>query len=226
VPKSLAEAGGFDQPDHTLRNRSTAGVSMGGMAGVQFGTSSAHEVKAIYLHEFFKAVDRGIQSKLSEDPQPLILAGVTREVSIYRRLSSYAPILSDAVHGGPDVLGTSLLFTKATQLMSDYSAATASETLAEMEEAAGRGLLITDPAAIIEASRIGQVSRLIVSTAGGCHEETFNWAALATIRGAGNLSVLQPSHLETGAAAILRFRQAAPAGMDMLRLAMPAVVTH
>jgi hypothetical protein len=95
-----------------------------------------------------------------------------------------------------------------------------------MEEAAGRGLLITDPAAIIEASRIGQVSRLIVSTAGGCHEETFNWAALATIRGAGNLSVLQPSHLETGAAAILRFRQAAPAGMDMLRLAMPAVVTH
>jgi len=226
VPRSLAEAGGFDQPDHTLRNRSTAGPSLGNMAGVPFGTSSAHEVQADYLHDFFKAIDRGIHTRLSEDPRPLILAGVTREVSIYRRINTYAPVLEGTIHGSPDVLGMPLLYAKARELMSAYSAKAMIETLREMDDAAGRGLLINDPAAVIEAARAGQVGRLVVSAAAGPHEETANWAALATIRGAGSIAILNTSQLATGMAAILRYRQAEQTEDETLQNTVPAAAVR
>jgi hypothetical protein len=205
VPKNLKEAGQFDQPDHSLRGRSSAGRSVGSMKGVQFGTSN--EVKADRLHDFFKAIDRGVHPVMAQDPQPLILAAVTRELAIYRKLNTYSPVLSGAVHGSPDSLGVDVLFKKASELMSAYSGMAVDATLREMEEAASHGLLITDPAAVIEAARNGQVEELIVSPAApgfDQHEETVNWASLATIRGSGKISIVNSPQV-AGVAAILRF---------------------
>jgi Bacterial archaeo-eukaryotic release factor family 3 len=211
VPKSLSEAGEFDQPDHSLRGRSSAGPSVGRMKGVQFGTSSAHELEADYLHDFFKAIDRGIHAALAEDRQPLILAGVARELAIYRKVNTYSPVLAGSVHGSPDAIGADVLHAKASELMSAYSARATDATLRKMEEAGSRGLLVTDPAAVIEAARLGRVEELIVSpTAPGFdqHQEAINWAALATIRNSGRVGVLKASQPAAGVAAILRFRQA------------------
>jgi hypothetical protein len=209
VPKSLSQAGEFDQPDHSLRSRSSAGRSVGGMKGVQFGTSSTKEHETDYLHDFFKAIDRGIHATLAEDRQTLILAGVPRELAIYRRVNTYSTVLAGAVHGSPDALGPDALYAKASALMSAYSAEATNSTLREMEEAASCGTLLTDPAAVIEAARDGQVQELILSPAApgfDRHEETANWAALATIRKSGKINILNASQLANGLAAILRFR--------------------
>ncbi len=213
VPKSLAEAGGFDQPDHSLRGRSSAGSSVGSMKGVQFETTSAHEVKADHLHDFFKAIDRGVHAILAADPQPLILAGVTRELAIYRKINTWSPALAGGVHGSPEVFGADDLYAKASVLMSAYSARAADAALSGMEEAAGRGLLATDPAEAIEAAREGQVEELIVAPGApgfDRREAAVNWTALATIRGAGKVSVVNALQPAAGMAAILRFRTAAP----------------
>jgi len=215
VPKSLSEDGEFDQPDHSLRGRSGAGRSVGRMSAVQFETSSAHEVKVDYLHDFFKAIDRGIHAILAADRQPLILAAVTRESAIYRKVNTYSPMLTGAIHGSPNALGADVLYAKATELMSAYSARVTDTTLREMEEASGRGLLVKDPAAVIEAARIGQVDELILSPGApgfDRHEETINWAALATIRNSGRVGVINGSQPEAGVAAILRFRGTEPQG--------------
>lgn len=195
VPRSLTQNEQFDQPGH----------SVGKMPGVQTN----------YLHDFFKAIEHGIHPILAEDRQPLILAAVTRELAIYRRMNTYSPVLSGAIHGSPDALGMDLLYTKAAELMSAYSALATDGTLREMDEAASHSLLVTDPAEIIEDARIGQVDELIVSpAASGCaqREDSVNWAALATIRNSGRISVLSASQLESGVAAILRFRQAESIG--------------
>jgi len=213
VPKSLAQDEEFDQPDHSLRGRSSAGRSVGAMKGVQFGTTLSHELQTNYLHDFFKAIDHGIHPILAEDRRPLILAAVTRELAIYRRVNTYSPVLSGAIHGSPDALGMDILHTKAAELMSAYSAMATDGTLREIEEAANHGLLVTDTAEIIEDARIGQIDELIVSpTASGSaeREDSVNWAALATIRNSGKISVLSASQLENGAAAILRFRSTEP----------------
>lgn len=67
-----------------------------------------------------------------------------------------------------------------------------------------------DPAAVIEAARIGRVREPIVSPGSPCfaqREETINWAALATIRNSGFISGSAPTG-GNGDGAILRFRPA------------------
>jgi hypothetical protein len=211
VPRSLSQNEQFDRPDHSMRDRAGAGPSVGNMKGVQFGTSSAHELQPNYLHDFFKAIEHGIHPVLMADRQPLILAGVTRELAIYRRVNAYSPVLTGAIHGSPEALGMEALQTQAMELIAAYSAMATDGTLREMDEAASHSLLVTDPAEIIEDARIGQVDELIVSAAAAGleqREDSVNWAALATIRNSGRISVLSATQLESGVAAILRFRSA------------------
>jgi len=209
IPRSLLQDEAFDQPDHTLRGRSTAGPSMGRMKGVQFGMTSSHELQADYLHDFFKAIDRGIHPILAEDRQPLILAGVTRELAIYRRVNTYPDVLAGAVHGSPEALGADALYARATELMAAYSARATATTLREMDDAACRGLLVSDPVAVIDAANAGQIEELVVSPeASGfdLREEVINFAALATIRHSGRISVMNGQHPPAGLAAIVRYR--------------------
>jgi len=212
VATSLSGDEEFDQPDHSLRGRSTAGPSVGGMKGVQFGTSSAHELQADYLHDFFKAIDRGIRPLLAADPQPLVLAGVARELAIYRNVNTYSPLLTGAVHGSTEKIAADVLFAKAAELMSAYTERAMDATLREMEEAANRGLLASDPVAVIEAAGNAQIADLIVAPAApgfALREEVINWAALATIRNSGKIGFVTGSQPAEGVAAILRYRQAA-----------------
>ena len=53
VARSLSEDEEFDQPT-TVSEAVEPGPSVGGMKGVQFGTSSANELQADYLHDYFK----------------------------------------------------------------------------------------------------------------------------------------------------------------------------
>ncbi len=211
VESSLSRDEGFDQPDHSLRGRSSAGPSVGTMKGVQFGTSSAHELQKDYLHDFFKSIDRGIHGILAKDPQPLILAGVTRELAIYRSVNTYSPVLTGSVHGSVEKFATGDVHSKAVELMSAYSARAMDATLVEMEEAGNRGLLASDPAEVIEAANNGQIADLIVSPAASGfvqREGLINCAALATIRSGGKISVLTAPRPGDGVAAVLRYRQA------------------
>ncbi|HWE52019.1 MAG TPA: hypothetical protein VG273_19660 [Bryobacteraceae bacterium] len=214
VPASLMQDEAFDIPDHSLRGRSSAGPSVGNMKGVQFGTGSAKELQGDYLHDFFKAVDRGIHPILTRNRNPLILAGVTRELALYRKVNTYPSVLAGGIFGNPDSLGEETLFSKAVDLMAAFSKRAANATLQELESAAGRSVLIHDPAAVAEAAGKGQVEELIVSQdvpGFEQREDLINWAALATIRNSGKISMLGDPRMQSGVAAVLRFRDAAEA---------------
>jgi hypothetical protein len=168
-------------------------------------------MQADYLHDFFKTVDRGIHGILAHDPHPLILAGVTRELAIYRSVNTYLPLLTGAVYGNTETLAAGVLYAKAAELMSAHSATVTDTTQVEMEEAGNRGLLVTDPAVVIEAADRGEVADLIVSPAApgfGQREDVINLAALATIRTSGKISFPGETRPAAGVAAILRYRPA------------------
>jgi hypothetical protein len=208
VPRNVAEAEGFDQPDHSLRGRSTAGPSVGNMKGVQFGTSNEKESKSDHLYDFFKAIDRGIRPLLEAEHLPLILAGVTRELAIYRKANTYSPLLAGAIHGSPYDGGADTLYKSAAELISAYAAREMDVTLNKLDESANRGLAATEPSAVIEAARAGEVDLLMIAPHAPGYaqrEEAINWAALATIRNGGKFGVLHGPRPESGMAAILRF---------------------
>ena len=97
IPVSTEEATAFDQPDHSLRNRSSAGASTGNMKGVMFSTSSDWEKSDERLFQFFRAVSRGLRTALKG--APLIVAGGENEVAAWRKGSEYPnelePLASD-----------------------------------------------------------------------------------------------------------------------------------
>jgi hypothetical protein len=213
VPRNLAEAGGGSPPEQThpdrdLEARSEAGRSNGGMHRIRFGTVTLREGKVDHMHDFFRAIDRGIRPVLLSDRHPLILAGVTRELSLYGRVNTYSPILEQAIHGCPEHLTTAQLHDRAVELTESYSAGAPDKDLRDMEDAAGRGVLADSAEDILESAELGRVDHLLLALpCSPSEEEALNAAALATLRHSGRISVLEPWRLPAGAAAILRFRE-------------------
>lgn len=206
VPKSFADAGGFhrDLEDHT-----DGGASGSSVHRIRLGASTQREDKGGHLHDFFRAIDRGIRPLLLNDRQPLILAGVTSELSLYGRVNTYSPILEQAIHGCPEHLTRDALHARASALSASYSAGAPDKALRDLDDAAGRDLLANDAEDIREAAELGRIEHLMIAPPlFPAEEEPLNAAVLATIRHSGRVSVLDPSRLPSGAAAILRFREA------------------
>jgi len=217
VPASLAQREEFDQPDHSLRGRSSAGPSLGGMKGVQFSTAAAHEGEPAYLHDFFRAVDKGIHPVLARDPHPLILAGVKRELAIYRALNTWSPLVAGEVNGNTEALPSDVLYAKAAEIFLEHTTNGTDVVLRDMDTAAGRGLLSQDPTEVLQAAGFGQVADLIVAPSSpkfSGRRPFINWAALGTIRNGGRVRFVKGEKPAEGVAAILRYRKTAePAGL-------------
>lgn len=209
IAKSLGGSDADEKPDHSSRGRSSAGPSVGNMRGVQFDTANWSEHLPGRLHDFYKDVDREIRATLAHDLQPLILAGVSRELAAYRKVNSYSPLLTGAIHGSPDMLGAKFLYEKAARLMAAHSAMATEGTLREMEEAANRGRLISDRAAIAAAADAGRIDELVVPSAAPApgKDNVINRAALGTIRNSGRVRFLEARQAPPGVTAILRFNQ-------------------
>jgi hypothetical protein len=174
------------------------------------GESDTRDDEANRLRDFFRRIDRGVRATLFQNHWPLILAGVTREVAIYREVNTYSPLLNGSIHGNPDALGAGTLYARASELLPTYSARVMEATARELEEAAGRDLVVTNPAEVIEAVSAGRVGELILapeSTGYTQREDLINWAALATIRNAGRISLVNGATVKAGLAGILRFHQ-------------------
>lgn len=204
VPRSLIEAGGFDAPEGDLEARSAAGSSTGNMHAVRFGTTSANETTPRYLHDFFKAVDRGIHGLLAAaGHDPLVLAAVTRELAIYKEINTWQFLLDESIHGSPDSLGNHRLFSAAADLVAK-SAPVNGRSHQDVEAAAGRGLLLRELPEILEAARNGQVARLLIPPTGHHDSAALNSAVLAVLAHRGNLA----ADAGTGLSAVLRYRAA------------------
>jgi hypothetical protein len=216
VPHSLKEAGGFDQPDHDLENHSYAGPSAGKSSArrrtVHFGTSSLREVQGRHLHDFFKMVDRGVRPLLETSGDPLLLAGISREVSLYEKVNTYARVIKESIHGSPRALGTPRLLEAAVRIAIPGFEKSPKQLSAKLETAAGRGLLVTDPDAILRAAGAGQIETLFIDPEITTDQQALNRSAIAVLRNSGTVESSPCLHVGRGVAAILRYQTQNRAG--------------
>ena len=209
VPKSLDIAGGFDQPDHDLQNRSSAGPSTGAMHGVHFGTSSDREKFPEYLHHFFGIVDRELKPTL--DGKPLLLMGVHEEVAAYRRAAKYPHILTPDCLGNTEFLTAQNIAVAAVDACHRHYQLVAERVFEEYREMPDRGRTLADVPAIVRAAGEGRVHRLCVRTgaevAGPSDEDVVNAAVVETLRAGGEVFMLPQDKMpaERPLAAILRY---------------------
>ncbi len=194
VPASLAAAGAFDTPEHTLEGRSSGGPSVGAMRGVRFGVSGDHDSEAEYLRHFFEAVDKGLKDTLHG--APLFLAGVHEEVSLYRKAAKYPHILEAECHGNPE-------HSTLEQVAKHAGAGAMREYRATCERAL-RGLAeirnkVVEPLQVIEAAKAGRVWQLFVAEDGRLPAPATAPAAAATYAEEDVLNAAVVEGLRTGA---------------------------
>jgi len=209
VPGSLDAAGGFDQPDHQLENRSASGPSTGAMRGVHVGTLSDREAFPEYLHHFFGIVDRGLKPAL--DGKPLLLMGVHEEVAAYRRAAKHAHILTPDCLGNTDFLTATNVAVCAAGACGKHYQLLAERVLAEYQEMTDRARTLANVPAVLRAAGEGRVHRLCVRAgaefAGPGGEDLVNAAVVETLRAGGEVFMVPQDKMpaDQPLAAILRY---------------------
>ncbi|HTX36826.1 MAG TPA: hypothetical protein VME43_17475 [Bryobacteraceae bacterium] len=221
IPRNLEDWMNNRQPDHLLATRSFAGRSIGGMKGVVSGTGTERERSEEYLAHFFKEVDKAVTARLRGETRPLVLAGVDRELAIYRRVNSYRPTLEKAVPGSPDGLPDRALHERAMEVVMGIFTEPLRKALSDIGESAGTPRCSIDPRSIVQAAFQGRVRGLLIAAnaeyrgawneetqdvdTGNPTEELLNAAALQTVRQGGRAFVVNEADMPVNAPAAALF---------------------
>jgi hypothetical protein len=209
ISKSVADAAGFDFPDHDLEGRSAPGASNRQMAAIRFGTSEERQKGKRHLHDHFARVNEAIYPIVAHTGFPLILAGVSRELAIYREVNRCPNLTTQAIAGSPDALTEHQLYEKACGIRDalDHGERCA----AQMEAARNKGRLLENTDDIRVAARSGRVNRLFIDSAAGRNggesidADLINSAALAVIAHSGEVEFAAGLNLPNSIAAELRY---------------------
>jgi len=216
VPENVEQDGAFDAPDHTLRNRSSAGASTGAMTAVSFGTGSEREKSSQRLHHFFKSVDEGLANVLRG--QPLLLSGASYEVAIYRRAAIYAGLLETGIQKDLHSLALDDVARLGQESLHCDSRREAERQLRQLRELAGSGRIATGIRPVLKAASQGRVAKLILAEdtefaatrealESDSSEDLLNAAVVLSIRNGGEVFTLPADSMgaEAPVAAILRY---------------------
>lgn len=150
------------KPDHTQNLGASAGPASGSSKGVFSGTNTEKEDRDKYLSHFYKQIDRAVNDVLRGKTEPLVLAGVDYELSLYRDINSYPNLSGEAVHGAPNGLKAGEMHARAIEAVSKDYQSTLDDALATYDHKVGAGATnrLRD---IVTAVYEGRVMTLFVS---------------------------------------------------------------
>ncbi|MFN7931881.1 MAG: hypothetical protein U0R19_01065 [Bryobacteraceae bacterium] len=227
VPTDLEGFGAFKRPDHDLMGKSSAGPSVGKMTGVVFGTGAGHDKEYHQLHDFHKAIDRGLHPHLNNVHIPLVLAGTEVDVASYLRINTYPLILVEAVSGSTDGGWTDEEITRfARRIVQRWSPEQERKALADIDRAIPREKSL-EMNRIVVSAEAGRVLHLFVALGAddqygnldrvsgrillsgefrSSNDDFVNAAMIETVMHDGNVWVLPPERMPEKASVAAMFR--------------------
>lgn len=162
IPKSLAEALSYDEPEKQVRFR--AGTSGGGDRGAMIsGHGPDIEDTKDNILKYFRRIDRGLRSFLKDEQAPLVLAGVHYLFPIYKDTNTYPCLMKEGISGNPEGMSTENLHRQAWQIVAPYFQRAESDALAQYRQSLGTGLTSKDIGEIVAAAYHGRVGLLFVA---------------------------------------------------------------
>lgn len=181
------------------------------------------------LKRFFRRIDDSVSDYIAGEEVPLVLAGVSEYLPIYKSENSYPHLLDDIVAGNPEQLDVQELHTKAWDVVASVLDARQREEMERFEDLYYQnGQLASDDFhEIIPACAYSRVETLFVPKAqyrwGRFHPDTntvevhesqqpgdgdlLNYAALKSYLSGATVHVLEPENMPGGrsVAAIFRY---------------------
>ena len=162
IPKSLAEAPSYDEPEKQVRFR--AGAPGGGDRGAMISGhgQNMEDIKDNIL-QYFRRIDRGLRSFLKDGQAPLVLAGVDYLFPIYKDTNTYPCLMEEGISGNPEGMSMENLHRQAWQIVAPYFQRAESDALAQYRQSLGTGLTCKDIGEIVAAAHHGRVGLLFVA---------------------------------------------------------------
>ncbi len=161
VPRNLAEALKHDDVEKQLQtHRGSPGIST-------FHSHPAAGDARVNIRRYFQRIDRGLRALFRDRGAPLLLAGVSHLLSIYREANSYPYLLQEGIEGNPDRLEAGEMYERAWSIVRPYFFRAQQEAVDVYKQSAGTGLASDDVNEIVPAAYYGRVETLFINT--GAH---------------------------------------------------------
>jgi hypothetical protein len=139
--------------------------SSGGHGGAIFhGQGATGEEDDAQLKQYFRDVDRAVAGRLRGERAPLVLAAVESHLPIYREVSSYSPLLANAVGGNPDELSALDLRARSWSLVKPHFAKTMMSARERLDNQLGTGHASAQLGVVVPAAHNGRIEFLFVAT--------------------------------------------------------------
>ncbi len=171
VPKSLREALGIPEYDHSLQSSYIKGA-------VFHGEGPGKEERKEELLRFFNMIDRGLHEYLRDERVPLLLAAVDYYHPIYKLANRYPELLDEGLTGNYERANTDKIHAEAWPIVSRVFEARVNTWVERYRQRTGTGLASDRLEEIAVAAVTGRIQCLLVA------EEESVWGILDRKTGA------------------------------------------
>lgn len=163
VPKSLADALGYDTKDYQLQFHTGSADIAGDRRAMYHGQGVSIDDNKDEILRYFQAVDRGISKVMNENNAPLVLAGVEYLLPIFREATAYSSVMDNFVTGNPDNQSPEALHEKAWEIARPAFEKSREEEMERYRRMAGKGYTAAGVRGVVPAAAYGRVETLFVA---------------------------------------------------------------
>jgi len=224
IPTSYEEFTKFDVYEKSLSSSST------GSGNKQYhGTGDAAADDERYIEEFMKQVESGVTSYMRKTNRPLLLAGVDRIRSKYRKVNHYDHVITDnALKGNPDKWSEKELAEKSQPVIEQEKMGEIRREAEKCADYTNTDRFVRDIKQVSKAAGYGQIDTLFIAkngaqpgyfdskneevvTDGKASTDLYNWTGVKVLQNSGTVYLLDKEDMPDNAAfcALLRYSTSA-----------------
>ncbi|MGF1578942.1 MAG: hypothetical protein ACFCD0_06225 [Gemmataceae bacterium] len=163
MPANMEEALNLDTPEKQLQYHTRAGERQGQRAAMFHGHGGAKDVEKELLSQYLRAVDKVVHGVFNSHTPPLILAGTTENVAIYRSVSKFNHISESVLSGNFDQTAPNELHQKAWNIVGSTFETPKQAALATFQQLAGGPKTSDQLVDILPAAHEGRIESLFVA---------------------------------------------------------------
>ncbi len=191
-----------------------------------FGHGASEEDRKEILQQYFRDVEKGITAAMKRINDPLVLAGLKTNISLYKKVNNYGRILENAIERNPDDLTDAQVRDHGWEHIRDYFLKDLYQSVDVYRESPSERIS-SDPSEIITSTIMGKSAAIFIkkdhirwgkyddanhkvlyrNEPGSDDVDLMNWLSIKGLETGSNVYILSPDEMpdQSEVAALFRF---------------------
>jgi hypothetical protein len=191
-----------------------------------FGHGASEEDRKEVLMQYFRDVEKGITTAMKRVNDPLVLAGLKTNISLYKKVNNYARVLGNAIERNPDDQTDAQLRDLGWEHIRDYFLKDLYQSVDVYRDSPSERIS-SDPSEIITSTIMGKSAAIFIkkdhvrwgkyddenhkvlyrNEPGNDDVDLMNWLSIKGLETGSNVYILSPEEMpdQSDVAALFRF---------------------